>query len=419
MALLVAFTLIILAFLCYRIYRSWLFPPALYSLVWATILVLTVTVRYRGFVLSNGSVLVFTIGCLSFVSGSLLIAQYFSRRALPTQVLPQRERFIRILIITYAIGLLFLVPFFITAIEEAGRRLGISQFAFAARFALGLTDRGGIPRYFLSLCSIGSVLAFCMAWLYDGSRRDKLMLALAVVAPLSMYSLTFSRSPVFALIIGVIAILAFRRAVKPFVMAIGVAATLALTLIMGASLGKGPDFTSGSNAVVAAADNLLAYYAGGPLGFDQVMYSPESVGEKGLSLRFFTQAARSLGAEIRLPSNVLDYFSGDLGNVYTIYFAYWLDWSWLGIIVIPILGGCGSTMIYVFARRGNPIAGVALAPLIGSIVNSPIGDGLFSSLIPWLLIVALTWLLWYAPLPGVPSRKVYSRRITRKLFRLR
>ncbi len=118
----------------------------------------------------------------------------------------------------------------------------------------------------------------------------------------------------------------------------------------------------------------------------------------GLSLRFFTQAASSFGADITLPNIVLGYFSDVLGNIYTIYFAYWLDWGWWGILIISFIMGSLCTAVYRFARMGNPAAGVAFGLVTGSILNSATGDGIFGSSVPWLLILSVVGFLWNVPI---------------------
>lgn len=399
MILLLAISLYILAILCYRLGRSWLYPPALYAAVWATVMAVTSIIQFRGYALTEDAVLLFTVGVMVFVVTGVAVTYLFHNEAQSAAISPQREARIKSVIAIYSIALFLLVPAFVAAINQAGQSLGITDYAAAARTALGQPDRAGIPRYFQSLSSVGITLAFCMAWLYEGSRRDKFVLGLAVGAPLVMSVLTLSRSPVFALLIGVIAILAFRKTVKSSVLATGIFAVLVVALSMGTALGKNADLLSAQGTSTSPVDSLLLYYAGGPVGFGKVMAQPFRVGESGLSLRFLAPVLTSFGLEITLSNSVLGYVSEDLGNIYTMYFAYWLDGGWLGVILISMLAGLVCTGIYVLARRNFPIAGVSLSLVVGSIVNSPVGDGLFGSVIPWLLMIALTWILWYSPLP--------------------
>ena len=433
--------LLVLAFLSYRFFHSWLFPPALYSLYWAAVIAVAYIFGYGQYRLTVEPVSVFVIGALCFAAGGMLALQVFGHHSFSTSISsevstqnthanfldrpggsvqnqprhqinkvtrPERKALIQTLIVIYSIGLMLLVPLFVQSIERAGAILNVSDFAVAARLGLGQLDRAGIPRYFLSLSSIGGILAYYAAWLYVGTRRDKVTLALATLAPLLMYILTFARSPVYALVVGVLAILTFRKTIKLRTAMLGLVSVLIIALAMGSMLGKGPDFRLNQSPIGAVFEKLTVYYIGGPIGFGQVMDNPQSVGEHGLSLRFFTQAAQSLGLDIYIPSNITDYVSGDLGNVYTFYFAYWLDWGWWGIIIVSALAGFVSTAVYVLARRGNAICGVALAMVIAAILNSTVVDGFFGSAIPWLLTIATGWLLWHIPL------RVHKAGVSRK-----
>jgi oligosaccharide repeat unit polymerase len=405
--------LLVLALLGYRPFHAWLFPPGLYALYWTVIIAAALIIGYGKYTLTVETTAVFFIGAVCFSVGGLLALVVLGRGAASKPTGPERKQLIQTLIAVYSIGLLLLVPLFVRSVERAGLVLGVNDFAVAARLALLQPDRTNIPRYFSSLSSLGGVLAFYAAWLYSGTRRDKVVLALAVFAPLIMYVLTFSRSPVYALAVGILAILVFRKTIRLQTATLGLIGALIVALAMGSSLSKGPDFQSGQSPVEAIVENLAVYYIGGPLGFGQVMDNPQTVGQQGLSLRFFTQTAQSAGMDIEIPNNILGYVADDLGNVYTFYFAYWLDWGWWGIIVVSALAGFVSTAVYVLARRGSAIAGAALGMVVGSILNSATGDGLFGSAMPWLLTISVGWLLWHMPLIGrrarVPGKRTELR----------
>ena len=389
--------MLFLAVLSYRAAHSWFFPPALFSIYWAMVIGVLAFVRYGGNTLSLDALLVFFAGCLVFSVGGWVAVLSLGTGGRVWRVEVRRKRFVQLCIIAYSAGLLALTPFFANAIYWAGSSLDIENLAVSARTTLGESDRGGIPRYFLSLTSVGSVLAYIAAWLYDGSRRDKGILSLAVLAPLAMSVLTFARSPVFALVAGVLAITVFRGTIRMKTALWAVAFGIVLAVTMGVTLGKGPAFEPGVSPVLAVAENVAMYFLGGPAGFAQVMGAPAAVGEPGLSLRFFTQLAWSLGADIALPANVTGYYREGMGNVYTIYFAYWLDGGWWGVVVMSFLAGALCTSVYVFARRGNPVAGKAFGLVTGSILTSTIGDGIFGSSVPWLLFLAVVGLLWSVP----------------------
>ncbi len=408
---LVASILLAQAILLRMAARSWFFPPALYALYWAGVLATSMFIGFGDYSLSAGAVSVFLVGSLFFSIGGCGAAWCFREgmKTLPTS--PSRKKFILNCIGWYSAGLFALVPLFFRTLQEVGANLGIDEFVVGARFAFGESDRGGIPRYFLSLTSVGATLAYCAAWLYEGMRRDKIVLGMAVISTLAMDVLTFARTPIFTLLVGVIAIMAFRRTIRVRSILLFAAMGVFLVVFLGAMLGKGPDFHSGKSPAYAVAENLAIYFVGGPAGFGYVMENPASVGEPWLSLRFFTQAAASFGADIALPNNVLGYFSDVLGNVYTIYFAYWLDWGWWGVVSMALLAGFFCTAIYTMARKGNTYAGVGMGMITGAILNSATGDWIFLTSIPWMLLVLIVFMMW--KLPIVTLRSSSSNRMAK------
>ena len=356
-------------------------------------------IRFGDYTITTPALVVFLVGASLFSFGGMAAVILFRECKSEVPVSPLRKRFVQNFIMVYSVGLLLLVPAFLLALRRVSGSLGLEEFAVATRIAFGESDRGGIPRYFVSLTSVGTVLAYCAAWIYGGERRDKFVIWLAVLGPLLMNVLTFGRTPIYVLITGVIAIMLFRGVIGVRNVLLCVVLGLLLFVTMGILLGKGPEFGSTKSTLSAVVENLALYFVGGPVSFGYIMYHPASVGESGLSLRFFTQAISSLGGNISLPDIVTGYFSDVLGNVYTIYFAYWLDWGWLGVSVMSLVAGFFCTSIYIRARKRYPIAGVAMGMVVPAILNSATVDLLFFSSIPWLLIVVVVYLLWNVPIP--------------------
>jgi oligosaccharide repeat unit polymerase len=402
--------LLILSYICRRIGSSWLFPPSMYALYWGIVLVASTIITIGTNRLTAEATQVFLVGAYCFALGGIIaLGVVGSSRKSSIEISNKRKRIVRIIIVAFALGVVVLVPFFINAIRQIANSLRIDSFAMGSRFVLGLPDRGGISRVFRAFTSVAGVLAYYAAWQYSGSRRDRITLGIAIIAPLAMHTITFARTPIFTLIVGVLAILTLRGRIRRTKIVIVLLLALILSLGMGAALNKGPEFGSGDSPIMAIVRNLATYYVGGPIGFGQVMDVGELVGQKGISLRFFTQALNSLGAKIDIPSNVLGYAGGDIGNVYTIYFAYWLDWGWLGIIIFSILAGLVSSTVYLLARRGNCIAGAAFGLVMSSLLDSAAVDILFGSAIPWLLIGMVGWILFYVQLPH-SERRVQTKR---------
>jgi oligosaccharide repeat unit polymerase len=409
MIFVVILAILILTIICRRIGRSWFFPPVIYSLYWAFIMLGTILPVLSKGKLTADSMLVFLLGAYCYAAGGIMaLAVIRPSSTVSRKISESRIRSIQTIIIGFSTILLVMVPLFVKSIQQLANSLRIESFAIGSRFILGLPDQGGISRIFRSSTSLAVVLAYYAAWQYRGFRRDKITLVMAVVAPLIMNILTFGRTPIFMLIIGVLAILLFRKRIdKARALAIFLF-TLYISFNIGVALKKGPEGGLGESPFLASINNLTVHHLGGPVAFGQVMESPELVGERGLSLRFFTQTLNSFGLKNTVPNNVLDYIGGDLGNVYTWYFAYWLDAGWLGIIVFSVIGGFVSGIVYLFARRASFLAGAAWGLVISAILDSAVIDLLFGSAVPWLLIGFVGVLLYYFR-PLQFSRKKRSR----------
>ena len=415
MAIIFAFFILALAIISKNIGHSWLFPPAIYSLYWAVIVLISSTLDFRKYTLPTQAAWVFCVGCICFLVGGIIAKAIFDRkRSSRIQIEEKNRASIDIFIICFNIVLILLIPAFIVALREAGYSLGQGRFAVGARLALGQADRAGVSRIYLSLKSIAGFLAYYEAWMYRGTRRDKKALALAVGVPLAISFLTFARTSVYTLIIGVLAILIFRRKISTM-KAVGlVGVALVVSLSMGALLDKNPALGKSKLPIIETLDSLAVYYVGGPLGFGQVMDNPTAVGETGLSLRFFTQALDSAGIKIYLPNNILGYFDYKLGNIYTAYFAYWLDWQWAGVVIYSILIGFISSLVYYYAYRKNIIAGAGLGLVYSSMLNSAVGDGLLYSSIPWILLIGIGCVIAFFRWPVMSSANRMKKLITFK-----
>ena len=388
-----------------------MFPPVIYSLYWAVLLFASSVSYIRYGSLPTNACLVFFAGCVVFsFAGEMAMLLFDRNRNSGRQITEGRRHAIQNLIMLFNLILVIMIPTFIKELREAGDSLQIGRFAVGARIALGQINRSGVSRLFLSLVSIGSFIAYYAAWVYRGSRRDKITLAAAILGPLGMSVVTFARTPVFFLIVGVLAILLFHSRISKVKVFVTLALAVSLMLGMGSYLDKNPNIGLSKTATMEILSSVGIYYIGGPFGFGQVMDNPTTVGEPGLSLRFFTQAMKSAGIDIYLPTNILDYYDYRMGNIYTAYFAYWLDGEWIGVLIYAILAGFISSVCFILAYRKNMIAGAALGLIFSSLLNSAVGDGLFGSSVPWLLIIGIGCIFLYLPFPRFLSLGSQGRR---------
>lgn len=392
-----------LAFTARRLAGSWFFPPALFAGAWAGFILASLAVQFGYLTLTPSAILVFVVGAVVFVVAGTVAWAWAGSGEAAQEIAPVRGRVIRWVVLTYSAMLVVFAPIFLHTIRDLLLEMNLEELAVGARTVFSGEQANLVPHYFQSVSSVGTILTLLMAWLYDGSWRDRMLLGFSLASTLAMLVLTFSRTPLFFLVIGAGGLLLFRGRITRATAGLGVCLLVAGGVIMGSLLGKGPDYVGHASRFEAVAQNLGIYFVGGPIGFGEVMDHPTGVGESGLSLRFFTQALQSLGYPITLPNNVLDVYRAELGNVYTFYFAYWLDWGWAGVLFIAAVAGVFSTLLYCWSRRGNPIAGVGFGITLPALINSATGDSLFGSSVPWILTALVVGVLWKAPWPRSTS----------------
>lgn len=382
--------LLALGFVAREIGGRWIYPPALFAFSWSFCLGAGLFLRFGGLRFSSDALLVFAIGGVLAVASGVTTTLLLRRPevAHARDVLPDVATSVRLLIVLLGMVLLALVPQFGGALRDAATTLGTDDFATGVRTALSL-NLDLVPRRFATAASLGTTMAYFAAAIFDGRPRDQLLLLLAVGAPLVLIIPTFARTPLIVLTVGVLGILAARRRVPWTSAGTGLGVVLAGALAMGSALGKGPE-SAGGFGVEALARNLGTYFVGGPLGFSEVMPAPSLVGEHGLGWRFVSQPLHSLGLITRIPPNVLGEVRFELGNVYTMYFAYWLDFGWAGIILISVVTGTASAALYEGALRGSLFCLAGLGILYPALLNVGVGDGLFSTATPWIILAAFT-----------------------------
>ena len=399
MSLLIGVSFAVVAVLLYRVKGSGtvLFPPALMAMYWAVIVSLTGLIGFKDVRLRPEALLVFSLGVVFFVVGSLpalLFGQMHARRSVKRALSATRRVAAQKAIFAFSVIAILALCWYVAVLVPLAKQIAYGTLWQSMRLASQTYAQSVVPLQFCeSIFSISSVLASLAAWLYNGSRRDAFAIAAAGTAPLAAGLITFSKTNVAALLVGVLAILWFRRAIAPKVVVLGACALIgSFVLIM---------FALSSGTQVAGPywflDRLSTYFLGGPVGFSEIMNNAQQVGQPGLSYGFALQFLQRLGLYSGAPDFVLGYFSPEFGNVYTWFYAYWLDSTWLGVLIVSMFAGLICTASYVGAQRGNPIAGVAMGRVTYAILNSANGDLLFLSATPWLLIVIVVAIVTHLP----------------------
>jgi oligosaccharide repeat unit polymerase len=126
------------------------------------------------------------------------------------------------------------------------------------------------------------------------------------------------------------------------------------------------------------------YWLGAPVAFAQIAKRPDALASSENIGRFFLQTGRSLGMSIDIPGLNARFTrirpDGSRTNTYTIYFSYFKDYGWLGMI--PLLAGVGAslTLLWRLAMIGRPVAILMYSLMCTAIFRSIYAESFFLGL---------------------------------------
>jgi oligosaccharide repeat unit polymerase len=136
------------------------------------------------------------------------------------------------------------------------------------------------------------------------------------------------------------------------------------------------------------------------VAFDRIVQNPSGIRSSWSISRFFLLTANKLGASFEVPSLHAEYtmISPTMKtNVYTMYFSYFQDYGWAGIVVLPCALGYALTWIYRKARNGSHAALVLYGLMFSGILVSGFAEVFFLALNTLLKAVVVVWLVFSLP----------------------
>ncbi len=145
-------------------------------------------------------------------------------------------------------------------------------------------------------------------------------------------------------------------------------------------------------------DAVMGYAFGGVVGFDNIMKNPDQFISNHSILRFFWETANKFGANYPIPSLHADFSQvsdTQEGNVYTFYFAYYMDFGWAGVALILAFLGFLTTKFYVRARPENPAFLIIYATFITGLLFSIFNEQFFLRLNQYVKLSMFLFALYY------------------------
>ena len=348
----------------YAILKNLLYPPALFVSVWLLSFIGLILSGDTLYSVSFETLIVYFYGAIAFSIGGLAVIVLRKPAKIATHVsfTPMRQakihRILDIVLFVIVIGLPFYWQYVTADVDF------FDPLYFSTQRVLSVQASESSQRIFNplnNLVVLSMFLAMALHFENDGTFSRKWRAYLAILLALLYGGLTGTKGNMVILLLTLAFISSIRSRKINFIALGGV---MVLVLSMFASMLLLVNYVYIDAKISFETFRLIAvtvqnYWLGGLVAFNQIVEAPLSLASNQNLNRFFLETANSFGASFSLPSIHADYTpispSQDT-NVYTIYFSYFKDHGWLGVILgMSLLGGV-LTWIYGRGRRGNPLA---------------------------------------------------------------
>jgi oligosaccharide repeat unit polymerase len=223
---------------------------------------------------------------------------------------------------------------------------------------------------------------------YGRSLRSRFLPLALTATTLTYQVLTASRTGALILLFGLCGI-SWMKARQVKVRTTLLAALVAVLLFAGTAValdkGGSRDATFQEN-VVGVTTTARLYLLGGVVAFDNYARGAAPAPDDNLTLRAFVLISNAtLGTHYPVASLVLDRTDvPESTNVYTLYYPYFADYGWLGVLLFPAVVGFGGSLLFARARRGSRPAVILYGMVIAAILLTVGNETFFTSASAWI-----------------------------------
>jgi oligosaccharide repeat unit polymerase len=387
--------------------RSLLYPPAVFTAAWTGYLLWLSILGDRFFPLSPKSLGIFLIGGLSFSLGGLLVCLYRGRRQGGVVLTSRPERVVnRLLDIGFWLCAA-VFPLRLTRLRELASAAAGTSFlspvfwVTVRRESIAEADENRLSGHTLTdnIVLLASFLALA-ALAHDVSRKRLRPRTVALILLALVYNvMTAGRESSVILLIGLAAaawMAAHRIPWRALALSLlGIVLVFSLGAIFVA---KGGDVTaSAAENVHGIWESVEFYSLGGLVAFDHTVREPGDIPAAWSVSRSFVQVANKLGARFDLPSLHAEFSQisdHEWQNLYTMYFAYFPHFGWLGIFAFPFVLGIILSWLFRSAQTGDLRACLVYSAMVGGLVLSAQNEQFYMNVTFLLKAALFSWLLY-------------------------
>lgn len=356
-----------LVFANYFISRSFLCPATLFSTIWMLSLVGVLLPFDTFYTISAETFMVYFIGALAFSAGGAVILLWKRQQQEHISVSLNQKARIHIMLDLLLIIVILGLPFYWQVVTSRVDSADVESFLSAQRqYAVEISGESTSFSIINNFSILAMLLALMMHYENNGSLSRRWRSYLAILIALIYGALTGTKGNAVKIILILLFISSFRVGKIKFVQwSAGIGSALLLFSVGLLAVNYFYiEIVDVMDLMQFLGITIHNYWVGGLISFEEVVQAPFSIESAQPLNRFFLETANSLGAHFYVPSIHATYTNISplqATNVYTIYFSYYKDHGWLGVIFgLAFLGGI-TALIYRSAQRGSPIAAIFYA----------------------------------------------------------
>jgi oligosaccharide repeat unit polymerase len=368
--------------------RSLLFPPSLFAAIWLLNLIVLCAVGDLFFSVSDTACLVYLVGAIAFAVGGLLVLPI--GRATPRTPLDRNDERSHHKSIRYCLDATLLIlivgfPYYFELARHIAGDTNLLLMLATIRDAEVDAQVGADPFGLIggNLAVLSLLCAPAIFYESNGTWSWRLRTFISVALALAYGFLSGSKESV--LIIFVLFFVSWIKSGELRLRTLAVSTSIVVTLFSAGLLlvnFAGAAFDDSSAALRKVGNTVLAYWLGGVVAFGRIADDPDSTKVTQNIWRFFLEVSQKLGADVVVPAAHAPYavISDNpsirlLGiNVYTIYFSYFPDFGWAGVIIGMAFIGAVTTVVWKRAMQGSPVYSLLFASVCVGIVLSFIAE---------------------------------------------
>jgi oligosaccharide repeat unit polymerase len=414
MIIIVSSLLFLLSIINYLFARTFLYPPFIFSFLWALLLLILKCAGSMFYSISNETLLIFLFGAIAFSLGGFIPLLLKRSRRKEKPLLYRENRWPEYIINIILLFSICFLPYYVYCLVKAGISSGFGNFWMGLKYQMVNNKANlGVGLFRIqALVGFTSILSYLE---YKLGRLTKKKALIMILIALFYELSTTQRVGAFRLICALLGVkfVLERRINYRFLLTTIVLGFFAF--VIPAILVEQISKTGNLSAKFLSATKLtLLYGEGGLIAFDRVIATPTNyIGPRLATYRFFLALSNALGyTNFELPKLIpILTFTPLPTNVYTMYFSYFMDFGYLGVFGLTFLIGIVSSFIFIHAYYDKNEIYIFLygIMIIATILISSMNEIFYTSISYWLQ--AILFILVAYKIPMFFKRRKDEKRI--------